>query len=229
MSNTITQRPREQALWDAQDFRAMLEPFCEVWMIAGSVRRGVAQVGDVDHVVVPKVEAVPVVGSGGLFGGGDDVKHESLLWRELDRLVDRRATRDDQLLPDDEFEWGLEKTIKSDGRTRWGERYRSVQFRGHTHEVYTTTPEAMGIALLIRTGPADFSRFVVTELKKHGYRAKDGIVERRAPGSGGGDYAGVSGPPSAEQWEPVAVPTERDVFDLIGVTYREPNQRGGRW
>jgi hypothetical protein len=81
--------------------------------------------------------------------------------------------------------------------------------------------ETWGIVQLIRTGPAAFSRFVVMELTKHGYRASGGRVERRV----GGDYGGTT----EASWEPVAVPTERDVFDLIGLKYREPRAREGRW
>lgn len=214
-----TQRSRDIALSDAEAFKAMLLPFTEQWTIAGSVRRGSALVSDVDHVVVPKLE---VIGGGGLFGDTPDTVN--LLWRELDRLVDHKpdSQEEDEFgqTEADAFE-PISKAVKTDkngkASTRWGMKLRSVHFRGFDHEIYTTTPEAWGIALLIRTGPADFSRHIVTEMQRHGYRAKDGIVERRV----GGDYAGTSEP----RWELVAVPTERAVFDLLGVAYREPDQR----
>lgn len=224
MSDTTanTKRRHADASTDAMAFAAMLMPFADQWTIAGSLRRELPLVGDVDHVVVPRLE---VVGAGGLFGAEPETVN--LLWRELDRLLDHKpdAEHEDEFgrTEADGFE-PISKAIRETAqgpRTCWGMKQRSVHFRGHTHEIYTTTPEAWGITLLIRTGSADFSRHIVTELQKHGYRANDGRVERRI----GGDYAGTSEP----RWEPVAVPTERHVFELLGLAYREPNQRNGRW
>lgn len=222
MADVKRRRLLSEARSDAADLREMLLPYVERWEVAGSVRRGRAQVGDVDHVVVPRYEARD---GGGLFGGDGDVERVNLLWQALDGLVDTGLPADCLETGDAGERWEVRKAVrdtKAGPRMCWGDRQRAVFFRGYEHELFVSEPEALGIAMLIRTGPADFSRYVVTELRKHGYRAEGGRVVRMI----GGDYAGVI---EAGEPEVVEVRDERAVFDLIGMSYREPGDREGRW
>lgn len=84
--------------------------YWERWEIAGSVRRGKPEVGDIEHVVMPK------------FG-----KQGNELWMLLDSM-----------LPDDGIEAAgiVEKAVYPNGTNRWGEKYRGVMFRGFRHEVF---------------------------------------------------------------------------------------------
>lgn len=136
-----------QAVADAHAFRDLFEGF-EHWVVAGSVRREVPTVGDVEHVVVGwKVrEQLDTMVDGGLFA------HPN---REIT------------------------KAVYPDGRHRWGDRYRGVMFRGFRHEVFFADPDNFGAILAIRTGPADYSRWLVTRLRERGTPMEDGFVTDR--------------------------------------------------
>lgn len=54
-----TKFPRTQALAVAEELVAALRPACERLEIAGSLRRGKAEVGDVEILFVPRVEERP--------------------------------------------------------------------------------------------------------------------------------------------------------------------------
>lgn len=189
-----TGKPKQKynlAMIDARCLYETLGQYAEVWEVAGSLRRGADWVGDVDHVIIPKHGQ----GATNLFGETGDV---NLLWQALDGLVGkyvRGAT--------------LERAAREDGRTCWGERQRAITYNGYTHELYTATPDTIGIHLLIRTGPADFSRNMVTRLAQVGHPVKDGAV---MDGHG----------PDAK---PIPTPTETSVFKLAGMRWIEPKDR----
>lgn len=208
---------------DAASFMAAVGPWCERIAVVGSVRRGRAEVADVEYVVIPKVEEVP---GPGLFG---ETVTRNLLWAGLDRLVETGAP----LLTPGEWEeaeqngvdregelpgeltddlWTVAKALRGDPlRACWGERQRAVQFRGATHELFLADADNWGSMMVIRTGPAAFSRFVVTELRRCGFKHEGGRVI---------DCSKAIDPV-------VPTPDERSVFDLIGIAYREPKDRVG--
>ena len=170
----------------ATHMRDLLGDCAEQWEIAGSVRRRTAWVGDIEHVVVPAFGSVP---SGGLFGGA---QRGNLLWHRLDEML---ATGE------------IDKAQRADGKTVWGERMRAFVFHGERHEIYTTTVEAFGYTLLIRTGPEDFSRAFVQRLRRHGYEARDGRLWPQ-----GRNYA-------------ARAPKETDALRLAGLGWIEPARR----
>jgi DNA polymerase/3'-5' exonuclease PolX len=151
------------------------------------VRRRKALVGDVEHVVVPRMGEV----AGGLFG---DKVPINLLWQRLDELV-RLGTLTKHLYGEDQT-------------TRYGEKYRGVNFKGFTHELFCADARSWGATLLIRTGPADYSKMVVTRLLSGGlYRQRGGYLVHVQSG------------------EVVLVPDEQTYCRMAGVTYLEPKDR----
>jgi DNA polymerase/3'-5' exonuclease PolX len=148
--STSIKRPLKDAQQDANDFRGLFPGCYERWEIAGSVRRLKADVGDVEHVVIPK---------------GDK------LWRRIEEL-----TRDaDNMFADPNAPFV--KHVYPNGTHRWGERYRGVDFRSFAHEIFVADVENWGAILAIRTGPAEFSEMLVTRLKVGGrLRQQDGFV-----------------------------------------------------
>lgn len=154
--STSIRRPHFDAEVDAFAFRDLFFGCYERWEIAGSVRRKKSEVGDVEHVVIPK----------------RNFRGESLLWHRIEKL-----TRD----PNDMFadpDAPLSKhQYPPNGSPRWGEKYRGVDFRGFAHEIFCAESANWGSVLTIRTGPAAFSEMLVTRLKQSGkLRQQDGYV-----------------------------------------------------
>lgn len=54
--------PRARALAVCKELCPLLQPFTERLVVAGSLRRGCGEVGDIELVYVPKVERRPVIG-----------------------------------------------------------------------------------------------------------------------------------------------------------------------
>jgi DNA polymerase/3'-5' exonuclease PolX len=212
MSTATVKRTLLAAMADAEVFRAMFPPAAfRRWEIAGSVRRGRAEVSDVDHVVMPTFEA------SGLFGDADKV---NLLFHRLDALV---AVR--------EIAKHVYGTNESGSPVyRWGPILRGIDFRGAKHEIWTANPDNWGVILTIRTGPAQFSERLVTQLRRNGYRNKDGHVWACAPcpacGSDRVDKAckrcdGTN----LEPVERCRVPDEQTYFRLAGMKWLVPKDR----
>ena len=188
----------------AEKIRAALLPACERVEVAGSIRRGKATVGDVELLATPK--------SGeGLFG--DDPRQPTkldLLIGQLERqgkFVDAWHAKD-RGLP---FRDG----------PRWKTRpLRAVE--GVVLDLFTTTPEQWGVMLMIRTGPGEFSKRVVTNKgRSDGWGflpdcliINDGRVWRRITKAG-----------NVIRDVPMHTPEESDVFALLGMEYIEPAER----
>lgn len=123
---------------------------CERIEVAGSVRRRAAIVGDIEVVAIP-------ARLGGIFPGQGGA---SLLDVRLENLV-------------------VEGRLKL-GRAQ-GEKYRQYAIPaspGLMLDLFIVTPQTWGVQLAIRTGPADFSRSLVTE-RQRGGRLDDGLVVGR--------------------------------------------------
>jgi len=157
------------------------------WRIAGSVRRRVATVGDVEHVIVPGPAFIA----------------------RLDALVEAHAAEGLFVACATADSIRLRRAIYPDGRTRWGLRYRGLVFRGFRHELFMATMDNVGALLAIRTGPAHYSRELVTKLRDRGvHRMEDGHVV------------------DARTRKIVSVTTEEQFFALCGVEWIEPSRRG---
>ncbi len=167
----------------------MLVPLAESpaqFMLAGSLRRGCQQVHDLEYVAVPKVAEVR----------GDDLfgtpVNTNLMIDKLDRMLACGQ---------------IEKAIYSDGKTRWGTKYRGFMYGGVRHELFMTGGDTFGLHVVIRTGPAEFSKAFVIRLRAAGYEARGGQVFAQG------------------RHTPIAVPTEQRMFELAGLKYIDPRER----
>jgi DNA polymerase/3'-5' exonuclease PolX len=159
VSLAATKRPLQDAQNDAILLRAMFEGCFDRWEIAGSVRRQKSEVGDVEHVVIPRIGEVP---GENIFGAKERV---NLLWHRIDQLVNAgKLTR---------HVYGAGSKVSN----RWGEKYRGVDFRGFNHEIFCADASNWGCIYTIRTGSAEFSHQLVARMLRQGlYRQQGGHV-----------------------------------------------------
>ncbi len=162
-----------------------LAPACTRIEIAGSVRREKPEVKDIELVAVPLIHQEE-----DLFGGpGEKVNILETLIGGLKRGK------------------GFRSIVKD------GPRYKQIVLNeGINLDLFIVLPPAeWGVLFLIRTGPADFSKKLVTSRRAGGLlpsnlKVKDGAVWR-----------GIDKLPT---------PEERDVFRLLDMAYTEPRERG---
>ena len=164
----------------------LLAPACERIEVAGSVRRGRLDVGDIELL------AVPSPGQRDLFGR--PVAKESLLDQRCLELVQGGH---------------LDYRPNRLGHRTFGPLNKLMVHcaTGIPVDILSATPENWGMALLVRTGPAEFNKKVMARFLSLGME--------------GHAYGGVT-----KDGKAFACPTEEDVFDLLGWEYQWPESRG---
>jgi len=186
-----------EASYQARQLLAYLTPACERAEIAGSIRRGNADVKDIEIVCIPKPRPRPV------FGDARPFK------TELDALLY-------QMSQTHSSQYEL-KAIKG------GDKYKQFLLpkAGINLDLFICTPPAQfGVQFVIRTGPADFSQWVVTQRSKggalpDGYYVKDGAVWRLSL--------------HGEADESIEMPSERDFLEFLGIGWVDPSKRVAKW
>ena len=164
-----------------------LAPFCRRIELAGSIRRRRPDVGDIE------VLAIPEDGQKDLFG--KPLSGESLLDQRCRALVD-----------DGHLDYRLTKL----GRRTFGPQNKLMVHRssGIPVDIFSTTEENWGMAMVVRTGPADFCKAIMSRFLELGMA--------------GHAYGGVTG----RDRETLGCPTEERVFELLGWEWQEPEVRG---
>lgn len=229
MSTTKTKTSLITAERHAAAFKAAFPPACyERWQVAGSIRRRRPGIGDVEHVVIPAITSKPDIE--GMFG---QTIESNALWDYLDAMVDNgdaskhvygKSNKNQSKIIDGVL-------VPPNPTYRWGPIYRGVDYAGMTHEIFLATPETWGSILLIRTGPAWFSQYVMACLKRNTmYRHRAGglvLVEKcpKCDGSGsaqdakddiGGDCPGCKSDGEITI-KKIPTPDERTIMDLAGI------------
>ena len=181
-----TRYPLELAEVTGQVLLKLLGPACERVEIAGSVRRGRPEVGYIE------VLAIPSPGQTDLFGR--PVATESLLDRHCLELVQGGH---------------LDYRPNRLGHRAFGPMNKLMVHRGTgiPVDIFSATEENWGMALLVRTGPAEFNRRVMARFLSLGLK--------------GHAYGGVT-----RGGETIDCPTEERVFELLGWQCQPPEQRG---
>jgi DNA polymerase/3'-5' exonuclease PolX len=164
---------------------------CDHIEVAGSLRRHVPEVGDIEIVAVPRHR-----------------DEAAGLWGEPSR-TNELSERIDGLLAD-----GVLAPHPDDPKR--GERYSKVVHRasGLQVDVFSARPETLGLILLIRTGPADYSRRVVTDARARGFHVAEGELHR-----------GGLAPATHARCERVSTPGEQAVCDALGIPLLPPERR----
>ena len=154
-------------------------------------------IGDIEVVAVPKIEREP----GGLFGDQADV---------IDCLDYRLALMLGQ--------GKVEKRLDKHGRPRWGPTLKFLTFQGAKVDLFTPCDERFGWILLLRTGPAAFSRQLVVPVGSRTKDGRPGLLPRLIAPRDGWLTWKTSG-------ERIPTPEERDAFAALKLPYREPWER----
>ena len=205
MSTATTRVALRPAARLADKIAAVLSSACDRIEVAGSIRRDEPEVGDIEIV------AIPATMPGGLFG-------------------QTSVSRLDPILRDLVAEGRLARGLAD------GERYKQFQIPaagGLRLDLFLVTFETWGVQLAIRTGPADFSRELVTE-RCRGGRLQDGLTIGRgrvwrtdqvargmvdySDGTGGSLFLPMDGA------QPLDTPEEADFLALAG-GWIEPAER----
>lgn len=174
------------ALQKAEQFSQLIADVCERLEFAGSLRRHKQHVGDIEIVLQPVRMQQAILGG---------------IWpldeREYDLLEERlQKLRDDRII--ERGRW-------------WGPRHKELFFLDAPFDFYIVRPPAQwGVILVIRTGPAEFSRRLVTPreyggLMPEGFKFKNGALW--------------------QEGQVVATPEEEDVFRALGLEWIEPRDR----
>ena len=139
--STTTKRPYVDALGHAVALQALLEPACERFLLAGSLRRKSPMVGDIEIVAIPKVEEAL-----DMFG---------------------MSTGQGWSLLDDALSAAPDLVLRKDG-TKFKQFVFGVGDQAITVDLFLPTTETWGVIATIRTGCAEFSNWLVTERRKGG-------------------------------------------------------------
>jgi len=159
----------------AEKYVRILEPLCERVQIAGSIRRECETVGDIEIVCQPNLVQA------GLFS--TDLERDT----NFGGVVRSMAAEIIKGSPDS------------------GKYIQFMTREGIKVDLFTADSKNWGYILAIRTGSADFSRYLASEWKSWGYEGKDGYL--------------------TQSNEIVYVPSEGVLFGLIDVPLIHPKDR----
>lgn len=137
---------------------------CERIEIAGSIRRRMPDVGDVELVAVPRIHTET---------------HREGLFEERSIEVDELQAVVDALLAD-----GTLMVHPFDPKR--GPRYSKLVHvaSGIQVDLFSARPETFGLILAIRTGPPAYSRWLVTEARSRGHHVAEGELHAGGAGCG---------------------------------------------
>jgi DNA polymerase/3'-5' exonuclease PolX len=163
----------------------LLYAACERLEIAGSLRRLDDQVGDIEFVAIPRMGTEQT----------NDLFNSTVPVNLLERRV-AELGKGDQL-------------VAHPDKPANGAHYKKLWLRdpGIQVDLFITTPEKFGPAFLIRTGPAEYSKAMVTRLRAKGLHSEDLVIKKIDGGA------------------VVPCPDEATFFRLVGLPIMPPELR----
>jgi DNA polymerase/3'-5' exonuclease PolX len=169
----------------AEQLAAILRPHCQRIEIAGSVRREKAEPNDIEICAIP------------------------LLGTPIDMFGLPQATPVSML---DEFNWSSIGKLALNGP-----RQKKIALdEGINLDLFIVLPglQDWGLIYTIRTGPAEFSHWCVTQRKRGGGLPSDCVVDGGRVWRGG---------------EHVPMPEEIDFLNFLGLGWIDPKDRQPGW
>lgn len=190
------------ALQVAESLVEYFRPACKRIEIHGSLRRMKPEVKDIDLLIIPDLTPIPRAKLE--FGKPVPKIYKTALDKMLDDMVNEDAIQ----------------------LTKSGDHSKTflLKYAGIFVEMYLVLPPATwGVRSLIRTGPADFSHWIVTRKRKggalpNGYRVQDGAV-----------YEGEAEPSVLSEQTPIGFDSELEFLNFLGLGWIEPKDRAAKW
>lgn len=197
MGNT-KRKTYEQAAAEALAFKARFPTtLYERWEIAGSLRRKKPDIGDIEHVIIPRHALI--TSNAGLFG---EMVDANLLFEWI--------AQQQKLAPDSWQKHNYNYEGRNSGRPeyRWGQKYRGLDQDGTNHELFIADKENWGLILWLRTGPDDFNRRIIEYVNKQTrLQVKEAYLRYREGG------------------QIIPCYEEKDFFAHLAMEYPEPETR----
>lgn len=192
----------DTALKVAEEFVKYLRPACTRIEIKGSICRLKPEVKDIEILASPDLTPLPRPRPE--FGKPIPTVYKTA----LDKLLAER--RD-----------GGHIIFK-----KYGERYKQLwlKYAGIAVDLFLVLPPAQwGVQAVIRTGPAEFSHWMVTRKSRggalpDGFIVEDGVVGERVRTAKGDERSGE-----------IPMPEEIDFLSFCGLDWIEPKDRVARW
>lgn len=237
----MSKLPLAHARAIAENLAAALSPACVRGPeFAGSIRREVRQVGDIELVAIPRIAEEAEKGAqGSLF---DDVEHVlsvSALWDRIAEInaESRQAGQGEAIVPlkpTSKVTWEMTSTGCRVPRFELDPKWEEKRF-GRSKlwklwlprkrvkvDLFMPTPATWGVVFLVRTGSRYFSQAVVERWTtvSGGGRVHQGRLHRRH--NGGKPAAYKDGLPLGP---PLDTPEEEDVFRACEMVWKPPPLR----
>lgn len=192
----------------ARELVGFLTPGCVRIEIAGSLRREKSEPGDIEIVAIPSLGTYEVRDLFDQVAERHAVNH---LDQALDLLLDDGA-------------WIFDTEVK-----RNGPKYKRLKHvvSGICCDLFITDRRRWGYTFAVRTGPAEFSHALVTRALNHGHFFRDGLLHAHAPLFEMKQGKRETQPCPLGETCPniIETPDEIDLFNVLGLTYIEPNRR----
>jgi DNA polymerase/3'-5' exonuclease PolX len=187
----------------AEEVKAQIADACESVVIAGSIRREKAEVGDIELVIVPRYSEVNLVRVD-LFT--EKEVRFNLLERRLHQLANDGTI--------------VERHKENGSRIAWlgkdESRYIAATYQGRIGiDFFMVLPDRMdwyGWTLLLRTGPADANQLLVTRRDQHGIKPHHIFI-------------GEGRVTDLRTDTPIHLQDEETVFGRWGMKYVPPQER----
>lgn len=148
----MSDKPRwkyDDAIRVADEIKALMDPACKCVVIAGSLRRKKATVGDVELVFVPRTEV-----------------------RAIDMFASAPVSLADEAIEAMLANGVIEKRASKTGSFAWGAKNKLAKHveSGIPIDFFATTAEAFFNYLVCRTGPAESNTRIATAAQRMGWK-----------------------------------------------------------
>jgi DNA polymerase/3'-5' exonuclease PolX len=172
----------------AEELIAELMPCCEQICVAGSLRRGKPDVGDIEILYVSRTGQVCVPGE----------------------LFPKSGSLADELIEHWLAQGIITKRFNINGSAAWGTLNKLAVHAssGIPVDLFATTAERWFVSLVVRTGSKEMNTTLASSALQRGMQLHVyGVLENTKTG------------------EQIIPQSEREVFERLGVPYREPTER----